>query len=434
MSKKAMVFGNRNGATMVVVMGLTLLGTLAASSVMFGVGARVRQSYMQVYLEQAFYLAQAGAERVASYVADGNDSSTTLTGTRGAGSYRAVLSRGTSATGEIEYNVVSTGTVNNVSRGVVLHGLQHVSWARYALWYNSEAMTLWIAAGDSFKGRVYSTPYLRFNGTDISTKGRAHFYDKASTAKSSIIYDSGAYPIFDKGLVTSADLQSMGSIDFAVLKSEAAASGLVLTGNATIVLEGSTMKVTNIANGWTNHVMAIPDNGLVYAQKPYTYTKTTTDRYGRTTTTTVTELGDITVSAPSGLSGRLSLVSDNNIYIANHVRYADDPRTDSNSTDALGLIANNNVSVQTSAPDNLDIFAHIICKNGGFGVADYDNGDLRGTLNVYGGIVNEKRNAVGVVGTSGYLKLYIFDVRFTRDPPPFYPTLTDELEWREWEG
>jgi len=82
----------------------------------------------------------------------------------------------------------------------------------------------------------------------------------------------------------------------------------------------------------------------------------------------------------------------------------------------------------------LNVYAHIICQNGGFGVINYDTGSARGTLNVYGGIVNQVRNAVGQTSGTGYLKNYIYDARFARNPPPNYPVLTDELEWRRWDG
>ena len=81
----------------------------------------------------------------------------------------------------------------------------------------------------------------------------------------------------------------------------------------------------------------------------------------------------------------------------------------------------------------MDIYAHIFCRDGGFGVYGYNTDSHRGDLNVYGGIANLIRNAVGQ-GSSGYWKNYIYDPRFARDPPPYYPRLTDVLTWDGWEG
>ena len=427
--------GDSRGSTLIVVMMMTLVSTVAISSVLFSVRARVQRVNKQVQLEQAFYLAEAGVECAAASVAAGNEYDATLTGSLGNGSYEANVDCVSSSGGAIDVAIQSTGTVGGVSRTVTVHGLRRVSWARYALWYDREATSLYFAPGDSFKGRVYSKPQMRFSSSGLATKGKVHFYDKVWTVPSDVYCDSGAYPILDYGIVLNAAAQSIASVDFADLKAQtlASSSGLVLNGNATIVLEGTTMKITNIPNGWTNRVVTIPENGIVYA-KAYSYTKTTYDYRGRATTTTVNEAGDITVSGPTGLNGQLTLVSENDINIVGHIRYASDPATNPNSDDKLGLIAYDNVVVQTAAPNNLEVYAHILCKNGGFGVYNYTTGSLRGILKVYGGIANLIRNPVGLTSSTGYLKNYIFDSRFIRDPPPFYPRVVNVLQWDWWEG
>ena len=178
--------------------------------------------------------------------------------------------------------------------------------------------------------------------------------------------------------------------------------------------------ITNSRKNWNKKAVTIPANGMVYVKT--------------VTSGTAPRAGDIKVSAPNGLGSRLTLVADNDIKIVDHVRYKVNPKTTPSSTDALGLIAKRSVVVQTVAPDDLDIYAHIICQNGGFGVDQHDEGDSRGSLNVFGGIVNKVRNAVGIVGGAGYAKNYAFDTRFSKNPPPNYPVVIDELEWLEWEG
>jgi hypothetical protein len=405
---------------MIVVMGMTLLGTLAAGSIISSVLSRLNQGDKQVCLEQAFYIASAGAERAATFVAAGNDTSTTLNGTLGAGSYVSAIVATPGAGGEYNIDVTSVGTVKGVSRTVTMQGLRRVSWARYALWYDSEAVTLWMGAGEHFGGRVYAKPQLRFNNKDLATKGQTHFSDQTWSGKSSIVKDPGTDPIFEKGLTLNATLETMASVDFPSLLTAATSAGLVLEGPTTMELDGTTMKITNTRKGWANKVVAIPANGTVYV-------KTATSGAD-------TKTGDINVSGPLGLGSRLTLVSDHNINIVNHVRYKTNPQTDPTSTDALGLIAKHDVVVQSAAPSNLDIYAHIICQTGGFGVLNYTTGSPKGNLNVYGGIVNFIRNPVGQIGVSGYSKNYIFDVRFTTTPPPNYPTVTDELEWTGWDG
>ncbi len=406
------------GTTMIVVMGMTLLGTLAAGSIIASVLTRLNLADKQVGLEQAFYVAQAGAERAATYVAAGNESSTTLNGTLGTGSYSTEVECTPGSGGEFQIDVTSVGTVKGQSRTVRMNGLRRVSWARYALWYDSEASKLWIVPGENFGGRVYSKPQLHFHDKDLSTKGQVHFSDKVWSAASTIEKASNSVnPVFEQGISLGSTIETMASVDFTDLFSKATSGGLVLEGETAIVIEDTTLKITNTKKSWSNKSVAIPASGTVYVKSIAS---------GST--------GNITVSGPTGLKGRLTLVADNDIKIVNHIIYKTNPKTDPTSTDALGLIAKRNVSIQTTAPNNLNVFAHIICQNGGFGVIDYNKGSARGTLNVYGGIVNKVRNAVGQTTGTGYLKNYIYDVRFARNPPPNYPVLTDELEWRRWDG
>jgi hypothetical protein len=124
------------------------------------------------------------------------------------------------------------------------------------------------------------------------------------------------------------------------------------------------------------------------------------------------------------------------------VRYAVHPTN--GSDDALGLIAKHDIIVRTNAPNDVEIFAHLIAEgsatasssDGSFYVQNYDQGDPRGALNVYGGIVQFYRGAVGTYSgssvTHGYYKNYVFDTRFATAPPPHYPALTNEYVWTDW--
>ena len=435
MKAKTISSEGRSGMTMLVVMMMTLLCSAALSSVLFCVGTRVQRAYKQVDLEQAFYIAEAGMERAAAFVGAGNETDTTLTGNLGGGNYVATVTCTPLSGGEIGIEVVSTGTVNGIARTVTVRGLRRVSWARYALWYDREAITLVILAGDAFNGWFYSKPLLRFSNQNLSRTGKAHFYDKVWTVPSYIQYDSGAYPILDKGLVTSAEVQSISSVSFDDMKAAAYASpgGMVLDGDATIELAGTTMKVTNGSNGWDEHVVTIPTNGLVYARAA-TYTKTYYDSRGRKQTVSVTEPGNITVSGPTGMNGQMTLVAEKDINIVDHIKYASNPETNPHSDDKLGLMAKRNVVVKPTAPNNLNVYAHIFCQDGGFGVENYNTGASRGTLKVYGGIANLIRNPVSTTTPTGYFKNYIYDTRFVQNPPPYYPRLPDLLQWAGWEG
>lgn len=430
MNIRAKKNARKNGAVLIVVMVLTLLGVLCSSTVAWCISSRARQAYMQICLEQAFYIASAGAERAASNVANGNEASTVLTGTLANGSYRVTVTCSTVTGIGLNVEIASVGTVGNVSHTVSIHGVRHVSWARYALWYNSEAMKLWMVPGEVFKGPVASKPQLHFSDSGLPSKPQVHFYGRVYSGASTIEKaSSSVHPVFDQGIVLGASIESIQSIDFDSsdansLLSQATSDGLVLEGPTTIVANGATLTITNSRKGWSSKAVSIPDNGLIYVKTVKVVSG------GRTTTYT----GDLTMSAPSGLTGRLTVVADDDIQIANHIRYTTNPTNNPASTDALGMIAKQDVVVLTGAPNNLDVYSHIICQNGGFGVNNYNSGSSRGFLNVIGGIVNSVRNAVGTTSPSGYVKNYIYDTRFAQNPPPAYPNLPYVLQWTSWEG
>jgi hypothetical protein len=144
--------------------------------------------------------------------------------------------------------------------------------------------------------------------------------------------------------------------------------------------------------------------------------------------------GNIT-SLQGKVKGGYNIVADlqkgYNITITNNITYSDDPRTNPNSQDRLGLMARN-IIISTSAPNDLEIDALILA-----GCKDYSDGSfyyagwqsyLKGTLTVYGGIIQNKRGPVGTFSSStgqkitGYSKNYHYDSRLLDNPPPYFAT------------
>jgi hypothetical protein len=142
------------------------------------------------------------------------------------------------------------------------------------------------------------------------------------------------------------------------------------------------------------------------------------------------------------LQGRMTIASEDDITIGGNIFYKSDPVANPNSTDALGLISKSDVWVGSTAPNNLQIHAAIMATgltpgaDGSFGVINYSTGSPRGTLTVYGGIVQEIRGAVGQTSgngaTHGYIKNYSYDSRFITKPPPYYPTISNQLSFAQW--
>lgn len=316
---------------------------------------------------------------------------------------------------ETTFTIHSRGDVQGHSRSVTIRGLQTVSWAKYALWYNSESIRLDIKGGESFKGPVYANARFHFVDTDVTTKGRVRFDDTVATTQSG--YDVGTYqPIFANPMTLNAPVETMATVDMDELKNEAS---LTLEGATTVRVSNATVYITNARKGWNNSIQSVADGGLIYVKNS-------------TSGTTSTKPGNVSMSGSTN-GMRLTVVSEGDIKINGHLRYKDNPTNNPSAKNALGLIAKSNVVVQTIAPNNLDIYAHVIAKTGGFTVDQYDQGAGRGSLNVYGGIVNWIRKPVWG-GSSGYLKNYTYDKRFRSTPPPHYPAVPDEFKWLGWEG
>lgn len=161
--------------------------------------------------------------------------------------------------------------------------------------------------------------------------------------------------------------------------------------------------------------------------------------------------------------GRVTVAASNNIIFGNDVTYFDNPATrDCTTGDIAGyfsgqaiLVANNTVnapqqlsedgsnntspsgstfrSYNASKDETVHGFILTLktfgaeenaqgsnsaehCVNGG----DFTAG--RGCLNTYGGIIQERRGAVGLTSGEGYIKRYQYDACGATDPPPYYPT------------
>ncbi|MFA7158211.1 MAG: DUF4900 domain-containing protein [Kiritimatiellia bacterium] len=318
----------------------------------------------------------------------------------------------------VYYSIYSFGTVEGTRRAVYMDGVHQASWSRYAMWYNSGPGAIWFKSGEVFNGPVHANTFIYLDGNPV-------FNALVSSTRSAWGPGSDDSSVtFNQGFLLSAPSQSMASVSFNALKSGAS---LVITGNTSITLSGTNMLVSNARMGWTNSTVPIPSNAVIYAVDASSGSK---------------KPGTINVGGT--LDGRLTIVAETDIQITNHLTYAAHPTN--SSDDALGLIARRDVVVMLGAPDDLDIFAHIMAvgsatsgsEDGSFKVEDHENRDPSGLLNVYGGIVQFYRGAVGTFNSwtmqtaSGFAKNYTFDSRFESTPPPEYPRLTNEYTWTSW--
>ncbi len=327
------------------------------------------------------------------------------------------------ATTTKRYRITSTGTVGGITRALTNY-LQTDNYARYIWFTNSESFggtNVWFWDQDHLNGPTQTNGHFNikgtpvFNGEVVSVDDYIRYYNNGNNINSSNLsnppYD---LPDFGSTVTLGTDPTNMPTQALNLRTASTAAGGMRLTGNTTVVLNSNgTMNVTNNNQSpkWNNKNMALPANGALFVNS-----------------------GSLTISGT--LNGRLTAGASGNINIPNNIVYATDPRINPASTDTLGLISEQDVIINHSAPNNLEIDASIMALNTSFMLENYTQGPAKGTLNIFGGIIQNQRGPVGTFsGTtkvSGYSKNYNYDQRLLGSPPPFVPTTGDyiTLSWR----
>lgn len=320
----------------------------------------------------------------------------------------------------IQYSILSVGTVRGCVKVLLRETLRQRTWAEFALWMNYNN-GIYFKAGEKFYGKVHSNEELTFSGDP-------EFFEMCTSAASTYAGSTNAC-IFRNGFVRGAPPQTLQTVDFARLLGKAA---LTLEGNTEITLAGTNLVITNERQGWSRQSVACDQPKVIYIKTA-------------TTGTSGTRPGDCYLGGT--LDGRVTLVAERDVYITNHIFYASNPATNQMADDALGIIVKRDIAVTENAPNNLSIYAHMMATgqydpnattDGSFGVVNYNSGSPRGTLTVYGGIIQDDRGAVGTFNTgsgttvTGFSKNYSYDVRFKIDPPPEYPPFNDLLVFGPW--
>ena len=209
-------------------------------------------------------------------------------------------------------------------------------------------------------------------------------------------------------------------------------------GRTTIVLNGSTMTVTNANISGGSETVPFPSNGVVYVSTatsgcPVNYTPFTAN----TAYTGDTNCGNVYVSG--SYTSSLTIASDNDIVINGNLTTANP------STTLLGLVANDFVRVYhpvtnrtgttsgqcgssavngSGSLTNPTFDAAILAVNHSFIVDNYDCGASLGTLTIDGAVAQLFRGPVGTSGgfssSTGYLKNYTYNDTLMSVEPPYF--------------
>jgi hypothetical protein len=123
-----------------------------------------------------------------------------------------------------------------------------------------------------------------------------------------------------------------------------------------------------------------------------------------------------------------------NIIITKDLLY-----TRKDGTDAIALIAQNNVLVGINSEDNLEIDAALVAQNGFVGRFYYHKAfcnfyQIRDTLTLFGMIASNQRYGFAYSDGTGYtIRNIIYDANLLYSPPPSFPLSGDQYQLISWE-
>jgi len=315
------------------------------------------------------------------------------------------------------YTVQSIGESDDRLRTIETD-IQMESFAKFAYFSNNEynsfyGFNIWFTSSDVIQGPLHSNDQISIYNNPV-------FLGLVSSTASSFNYYHGGppadNPTFDKGYELGADPVVL-PIDLSILTDKVASGGLQINSDSLITLNSDgTMTYTDGLGGnvtsQTINLSAI--NGTVFV--------------------------DGVAAVKGTLNGRLTIGSSDDMLIVDNIVYNTDPTVDPASTDTLGLVSEKNVEVWKNAPYDVEVNGVLMALENSFEVQDWDKtSNLKGTLSIFGGLIQEFRGPVGTFYSStgqkrsGYTKNYSYDTRMRTNPPPGFP-LTGHFErvaWRE---
>lgn len=285
-------------------------------------------------------------------------------------------------------------------------------FSKFAYFANTEG-TIWWTTGDTVWGPFHTNSDLRVANKPI-------FYGKVTIGGSQINYNKNAKPQylggFQKGINIAIPTNGVTKV------SDASAQGVKFTGKDLVYFEfrGDSVRYRYTSTGaWTYKLAStFSPNGVIFFDNAEVRLKGTVK-------------GKYTLAA-SGTTG-----NKGKIYLDDDIVYHSNPRTNPSSTDMLGIVAERDVVITDNTANNssINIQAAIYAQTGSFVAENYSTRPPSGFINLYGGITQNTRGAVGTFSgttiTAGFSKRYRYDTRLLDAYPPAYPG-TGSFEVVSW--
>lgn len=426
----------QGGFALFAVLMLTLITTLVGLTWFAMAGYETSQAEYRRDYAQAFWAAETGLDRTVVWMQgliQPPVTSQTPFRNQGVGDGQydiEVIPDPNNATrAEKVFTVRSTGRAGRARR-TIEEVVRLEGFARYGYFTNRElspdGQVIWFVTGDDVGGRTHSNDSFHiagsphFRGDVTSSSDRMIAYPSTNIRRPEDWPSGSNNPVFDRGFTLGIPRIDL-PVDTGNLLDAARNGGLALAGDYEFQFgrtAAGAFSYRPLAGGaWTDVTISNLGSAVVHVT------------------------GTARISGV--LDGRLTLGTTRDIQLAGDMRYAAANATtgqpNAGCDDLLGLVAGQNVTVLDVVETRGDMIvdATVMALGTSFSAQNYSSGTPRGTLHLWGGLIQERRGPVGTFrGTTlqtGYLKDYHYDDRVTVQPPPQFPLtgLYARVSWRE---
>lgn len=313
--------------------------------------------------------------------------------------------------GERRLTLCSTALYDDSTTKVIVT-MRQSNFAKFAVYAGTSAAAVYWATGDSAFGPVH------VQGT-LKTHGTPYFGGKVTTMNGVDSTSWGGHPVFNAGVENGVNIPL--NKNYQRLRDKAASGGKLFTGNGDLYLKfrgdsiawhrGSNPDTTSLLSTFApNGAIALNNsNGVLHVEG------TVKGRY---------TIGSLDTQS----------VSRGTIMIDNDVRYTTDPRTNPGSTDMLGIVAHNSITIKDNSATmgaNFTVMAALFSYANTIQVENYNTRPLGILWSLGGWTVQDLAATTNSSITRGLSVNIRFDERFRTTAPPFFPT-TNAYEILAW--
>jgi hypothetical protein len=314
-------------------------------------------------------------------------------------------------TGERRITMRSVALYDDSTTTVVVT-LHPSNFAKFAVYAGTSAANVYWATGDSAFGPVHVQGTLR-------TTGKPYFGGKVTTLNGVDSTSWSGHPVFNAGVENGVSIPL--NKNYQKLREKASSGGKLFSGNDDLYLNfkgdsivwrrGTNPDTTSLLSTFAANgtIVLNNSNGTLHVQG--------------------TVKGRYTVGALDTQSS-----SRGKIIIDNDLVYNTDPRTNPASTDMLGVVAYNSITIKdntaTGGP-NFTVMGALFSYASSIQVENLNTRPL-GTLYSYGGwTIQDLAATTNSSITRGLMVNIRFDERFRTTSPPYFPT-TNAYEILAW--